>query len=272
VLNQGTRRFDLYDFFSVFLPGAALLLGLFPFLPEGTDVFGIGLVLPMVIAGFVAGRAIHAVAIDLEEHMTSHREAFISELESPCNVSEDTVDAFYTECRTFFPQLDLAEDRSAVENKDEVFESIYGLVRSYIHMDSRGRSRTFQAVFAFYRSMLIVSILLILVYILYTGILAANLSSGVASYTTFLGSLQISPTVLVSGIFVVATGLYLTFRNVLSDYRGYFVQYLISDFIIIRSDQKEQTEAFDRRDQESQTEATLRKDKEEQNQPLTESN
>lgn len=245
MLEQGTRRFDLYDFFSVFIPGAALLLGLFPFLPQDQDVFGLGIVLPLIIGGFVAGRAIHAIAVRMEKYMTDHRETFVSELKGPSNVSEKTADTFYSECRSFFHQLDLEEHRTDVDNQDDVFDSLYGLVRSYIHMDSRGRSRTFQAVYAFYRSMLIVSVFLILFYSLYTGALAANLLSDLAGYTSFVGSLEISPTVLVFSIIGLASGSYITFRNVLSSYRGYFVQYLISDFIVLRRTQKEQYGGFD---------------------------
>lgn len=35
-------------------------------------------------------------------------------------------------------------------------DDIYGLVRSYVHIDGRGRSRSFQAIYSFYRSIWIV--------------------------------------------------------------------------------------------------------------------
>lgn len=257
------RQFDLYDFFSVLLPGSALLLGLAPFLPRETDIGSLGAILPLLIGGFVVGRAIHSIAVTIENPPSetesergvirtlfiskplgwffgreyfddvTHRDRFISELKRPDVVDESLVDEFYQECRRVFPNLELPEDRSQLDDSEQVFDTLYGLVRAYVHIDARGRSRTFQAIYAFYRSMWIVSFLLFLVYLVYGVLKVLGLNPGIVDYTSFIGSLGVPDSLIVLGSLVVAYAGYLAFSEARTDYRRFFVQYLISDFVLL---------------------------------------
>ncbi|AFO59130.1 hypothetical protein NJ7G_3913 [Natrinema sp. J7-2] len=67
-------------------------------------------------------------------------------------------------------------------------KDLYGLVQGYIHMDARGRSRTFEAVFDFYQCMLLT--------------------------------------------------LFNTFRNIYSNYKHLYIQYILSNLILPRKDSK----------------------------------
>lgn len=99
MISDNARRFDLYDFFSVLLPGVALLLSFVPFLPEDTDLNAIGALLPILVGGFVFGRAIHTLAVGIEDDYQlspTHRERFIQELSNPDILSGERYRRFTT--------------------------------------------------------------------------------------------------------------------------------------------------------------------------------
>lgn len=79
--NEGIRRFDLYDFFSILLPGTALIFGLYPFLPMGFAVNSFAALVPFLVGGFIVGRAVHSVAVSFQWLLgrVSHRERHSSE-------------------------------------------------------------------------------------------------------------------------------------------------------------------------------------------------
>jgi cytochrome c biogenesis protein CcdA len=248
MLTEGTRRFDLYDFFSVFIPGATFALGLFPFLPHNPDSFSISLVGVLIVLGLVFGRGIHASALLVEKRFntTTHRDKFTSELREPKNVDPEVADRFYDACCEYFNLESLPEDRSKLavnesneendtdKNQETAINSLYVLVRSYVHMDARGRSRTFQAVLDFYRSMWIASSYLSLIYVVYASVIIIDgLDQETVQYLSYIGSLGIHPVVIFFGSLTVGGASYTIFRHIRPLYRNYFVQYLMSDFLIL---------------------------------------
>lgn len=238
MLSGNTRRIDLYDFFSVLLPGVALLLGVVPFLPRNTDLGAVGTLLPLLVGGFVFGRAVHTLAVLIEDYYEAaptHREKFIQELRNPEDLSEATVGAFYEECVNSMGILNDEESHWKQDNVDEQkLEDLYGLVRSYVHIDSRGRSRTFQAVYSFYRSMWIVSVIIASIYFLYGILKAIGATEGLITFTSFFGTLGLEPGIIVLGSQVVALVSYELFSNARSDYQKHFIRYLIADFLILQ--------------------------------------
>ena len=237
MLAGSTRRFDLYDFFSVFIPGTTFVLGTLPFLPHQTPIDSIGLLLPMIILGFSVGRAIHTAANSIDDRFDTdgHRDHFRWELQQTeaGDMDQGVVDRFYKRSKELFgDDIGLPDDRSEVTGAQA--DALYALVRSYIHIDSRGRSRTFQAVYSFYRSMWLVSLLLCGLYFGYGLIRMSGLSQEMVDYYTYISSLDISAVVFVFGSLVVITSSYTTFRGAKSTYQRYFIQYLISDFLVLR--------------------------------------
>lgn len=241
MLTEGTRRFDLYDFFSILIPGAAFLIGLLPLFPSQTPIFSTATIAILIVAGFVIGRSIHAAALWLERFndVTSHREQFANELVDAKFVSEDLVNRFYKHCLDSFDEISLPEDRTDLSQSDHCdnLETLYGLVRSYIHMDARGRSRTFQAVLDFYRSIWVASAVLSVIYVAFAALIGFGAPTGDAvGYISHLGELEIHYTIIFFGAVFVLGSAYATFKRVRSSYREFFIQYLMSDFVVLRTD------------------------------------
>jgi hypothetical protein len=252
MLTEGTRRFDLYDFFSVLLPGGFFVIGIAPFLPRDAEIFSIGAVAAGVVLGFVFGRAIHALGLLLEmpdgnsrllsvrgygivanAASTSHREMFKKELHNPKKLSEGMVNEFYQRALEAFPDIGLKQDREDISSEDDMeLETLYSLVRSQIHIDSRGRSRTFQAVLDFQRTMMIASLLLFVVYILYAAVLWTGARSPVA-YEAYISYLDPAWWLVALFAFFLILGVYTTFEQIRTSYRMYFIQYLMADFITL---------------------------------------
>jgi hypothetical protein len=241
MLAEGTRRFDLYDFFSILIPGAAFLIGLAPLFPLEVPVVSTSGVVILLVGGFVVGRCIHAAALRIErfKDVTGHREHFVDELVGSNTVTDDLADRFYDQCLKSFEQISLPQDREGLEkNEHEAnLETLYALVRSYIHMDARGRSRTFQAVLDFYRSIWVASALLSAIYVFYAFLLWWGIPSPASvGYTTYMSQLGIHYTIIFFGAVFVLGSAYATFKNVRSKYREFFIQYLMSDFVVLRTE------------------------------------
>ena len=239
MLREGTKQFDLYDFFSVLLPGIAFILGTFPFLPHNTEVFSPGLIIPLLVGGFVVGRAVHATSLWIEQRAgaASHREVFRSQFRNPTVVTPELAESFYAACDETFTEMNLPDARGEVVEDQLLVDTLYALVRSYVHMDARGRSRTFQAVYDFYRSMWIISLILTGCYVFYAIGTALGWFENQAGYLSYIGSLDITPGLIVLASIIVMAGSYLTFRRVRQNYREFYVQYLLTDFVVLRSDE-----------------------------------
>lgn len=239
MITEGTRRFDLYDFFSILIPGAAFTIGLLPFLPAKSSVFSTALFGILIVIGFVFGRGIHASALLLESRFgTSHRDEFINELVNPVDIDRELIKQFYSNYTDTFEHGNLPSDYKDLDRDDHRYgiNTMYGMVRSYIHMDARGRSRTFQAVLDFYRSVMVTSAFLATLYMVYAVLDGLQLlNQETIGYTSYLGSLNIHPYILffgAAGLFGIS---YWLFERIRSNYRSYFVQYMMSDFILLQS-------------------------------------
>ena len=89
-----------------------------------------------------------------------HRGAFFAELKGEGELDNGVVQRFQREYDDTFSEIDREGGNSESETEGTVYSNsedrelnyIYESARSYIHLDGRGRSRTFQAVFAFHRS------------------------------------------------------------------------------------------------------------------------
>lgn len=287
---DGGKQIDLYDFFSVLLPGLALTIGLVPFLPNNTDLTSVGAILPILTVGFVAGRGIHSAAVIVESphdepkskedareqfrdrydgeneitkgimcvliylpnravstvvgvlsHISnnwseniSHREMFFKELSNSTEISNEMVSSYLHCCREAFDGINLPESASDIDR--EQADVLYDLTRSTIHIDSRGRSRTFQAVYAFYRSMWMVSLLLVPPYVA-EGLLSITLVQGeIVSYQTIIGSAGIPGPIIIFSAFLLLVPAYYLFERAKSDYRRYYIKYLFADLIVIERD------------------------------------
>ncbi len=235
MLSNGIRRFDLYDFFAVFIPGTTFLAGLLPFMPEAANVGSPGIIAPLIILGFAVGRAIHSGATQFDQFWgnDSHRERFISEFNHPNMLPEETVNRFFDACCDQFSDLGLCDTRdSSISNGDNI-EQLYTLVRSYIHMDSRGRSRTFQAIYAFYRSMWLVAASLCVIYYAYGFLRLLGLTKGAVDYYTYISALGIPVAYIIGGAISIAAFCYSIFRRAKQEHQRYFIQYLIADFLVL---------------------------------------
>lgn len=242
MISEGTRQLDLYDFFSILIPGAIFIIGLFPFLPRETPLFSTGTLIATLILGFVAGRTIHAATLLVNGYLTyptSHRDTFVNQLLDPNTITTELADSFWEKATDAFGSLDLPDDRGDLSRESHTgcLKDLYGLVRGYIHMDARGRSRTFQAVFDFYQCMLTTCVLLFIIYSCYTVLLALYFPTEEwGGYESYIYSLDLWPPIVFFGAGLIFLVPFTTFRKVRSSYRKFYIQYLISDFIVLRQD------------------------------------
>ncbi|WP_282347415.1 hypothetical protein [Haloferax volcanii] len=239
MLNAGTRRFDLYDFFSIFIPGAAVILGFLPFYPKDMPTPTGATIAIVIIGGFVVGRGIHAAALWAEQQAgaVTHRQIFRAELKSPSCLSPDLAREFYDDCLDAFEPEGLPEEWEQLDSKhDDELDALYTLVRSYIHMDARGRSRTFQAVLDFYRSIWVGSFVVAAFFMGYALFSELGALNGIVEYQTYYGSLGVPSSITFYGAVFIVGGAYGTFERVRSDYREFYIQYLFSDFVVLQAD------------------------------------
>jgi hypothetical protein len=255
VLRTGIRRLGLYDLFSIFVPGVTIVVGLLPFLPEKTSL-GTGGVGAVVLLGFAVGRGVHTAAIWAENAVggQTHRDRFYDELKQPDSIEPQTISAFLDAFESVYTAVSIerqqhiradeeneTDDRSAGDGRVLANESgrgnggvsLYTLVRSYVHIDSRGRSRRFQAIYALHRGMGFATLLLTGVYVLYGGLDMFELLTGVVDYTSYIGTLGLPPLLLVLGPLLIGSVAFGTSRRGTRVHGQYYVQYLISDFLTL---------------------------------------
>lgn len=236
-VSEGGRKLDLYDFFSVLLPGFALLLSLVPLFPRSIDPLSAGMVIFLLLGGFIVGRGIHSVAVYIEEEwetIPTHRERFEDELVNPTALNEETIRNFRDRTSEAF-RLDEIDPYLKKDDGEYTSGDLYALTRSAIHIDGRGRSRTFQATYAFYRSMWIVTSVIGVLYYLYAFGKVFAVPGSLAGFTSHLGSSQIEPAFI--GLIAVALCFlaHYFFRGSREQYQTFYIQYLITDFITINS-------------------------------------
>ena len=238
MLEEGTRQLDLYDIVSILVPGAALAVGLIPFLPQRVDIPSTLAILLLLLISFIFGRGVAAIGIQIEStsRPTTHREQFQNEVISPSKIDRRLADRFFMASRSYFGLHELPQARVDLDenNHEAAIKSLYSHVRSFIHIDARGRSRTFQAILDFCRGMLVVSGLLFTAYTGYAIWLLAGLQqSPLAPYQSYIGQFEFNAGVMVAlGLTVVSIS-YTVFERIRSNYREYYIQYLIVDFLVL---------------------------------------
>jgi len=238
LIGPTTSTFDLYDFFSMLLPGAALLLGLMPFIPQSLPMGTFETLFVLLAGGYILGRGIHSAAesVDGIRGTDSHRDVFgkLMRDESSSDISQETVGAYYEAAREQFDHIDWPRDRQDLST--EQVTMLYVHTRALIHRDGNGRSRTFQAIYAFYRSITLVVVTLIGFYVLYAFGESFSYWDTIFTFETYVGVLDLPPLsfLLVSEIVLALT--VITFHDAKYDYREYFIQYLFADFLILTSD------------------------------------
>ena len=128
--------------------------------------------------------------------------------------------------------IGLSPDRADFDCEDErLCLAVYTSVRAYIHLDSRGRSRSFQALYAFYRSMWLVSVMLAIFYLVYA--LARVVPWFSFPYVSHAAAVQAQGAVFLLLPLVLFAGGYTTFRHAKASYRKIYTRYLIADFLSI---------------------------------------
>jgi hypothetical protein len=257
-------QFGLFDFFSVFVPGASFLIGLVPFLPKQTPIASIGAAVPLSVGGIVVGRIIYGVsAAAKRESMerdrtvssrfvlkalgalgnhwlndTSHRQQFSEQIrsENPSVITTTAADHLYQVAIEEFSNQ-AGNDSFDVEERTDLStdqaEYLYTLVRTTIHADGRGWSRTFQAIHTFYRTMWFVSLSLSVVYVFYGMMRLTEAADDLVGYTSFLRASGISDGVIMSIAVAVALGSTVVFSEARQAYREYYLRYLVADFISV---------------------------------------
>lgn len=255
------RLFSHYDFFSVFIPGFATVLGIFVLIPvpitDGNIWSNLALaLLPTLVLAFVFGQALHSIADFLERHhekpllrlnVSPYSGGFRSEFAERINYSyeedinddagdlgEQIVNERFREACSVLLSNELVNYGGEEMTADD-WKEIYPVVQSQIYASEAGRSRTFQSIYAFCRSMFTLSSLLSIAYLIYAVFRAGYFPSWIIS----LLGLETDPlqgsliaiylwwTLPLSAIGVI------TFGYAAISYKSYFVQYLISDFLTI---------------------------------------
>lgn len=241
----GLRRFDLYDFFSVFVPGTTFIIGLFPFLPKNADITAIGAIVPAIVAGYVVGRGFHSLAAWIDGLLgDTHRTRFFEQLTKtePSDFTDRARRELLERCERQFGVVDASTDPETLDPNDTGIQSMYTSVRSLIHIDGRGRSRTFQAVYAFHRSMWVIVVALGVLYVGYGLVRIHSSTSGIVAFQSIVRGVDLDPFVL---LLIVMTGLsvsFATFRRSKRTYRKHFVEYLVTDFLAITDREESSTD------------------------------
>lgn len=225
------QLFSLYNFFSVFVPGFVFVLGVVPLLPEGARVTAVTSLVPVLALAFVVGQGIHSLAVRVEAALghDGHRTRFADELVGRTGRFDDALVREFWNCyrgTDFSTPVDFEAD----ENTDPSVArtAIYVLVQSYVHTAELGRSRNFQAVYAFCRSLWFGSFCLTFLYwsfALYATVLNLGYHPIVPATDSLLELLVLSTTVCGLCVFV--------FKYAADQYREHFVQYLLADFVVL---------------------------------------
>ena len=168
------------------------------------------------------------------------------------------------------PKRDDENTVADTETADGITESqanaLYTLIRAEIHMDRRGRSRTYQAVFASCRSMFAAWALLTFAYTLPVG--GVLLVTNEVTRKTLVQSdeltqlvyqrWEVSPEVvnlywiLVAIVVIGFVGMY-AFASVARTSKRYYLEYLICDFLLLHDDEGEDGPEQETRSDRQQT-------------------
>jgi len=210
------------------------------FFPRDTKVATAGLLLPTLAIGFVAGQLIHILSVFLERWigLPGHRKLLADNLRNPTVISRRTAKRFYRICQWEFIGIGLTGHRVADSWNDDLMDMLYVHVRSYVDFDGRGRSQIFQAIYAFCRSLYLSSILLGGIYVIYIALLVEKGSwlirnNGSLTYIPKISIFNFPPMFLLGVLMFRVLTSYVGFSRAKSEYRRYFIQYLVCEFLLM---------------------------------------
>jgi len=228
-------QLDLYDFFSVLLPGVYLLTTLIPFLPQSLPLGTVASAVVLLVGGYVVGRAIHNAsrAYDQRKNIPSNRDTFINTIKSDdiSILTPEYKNQFYTTARQNTGVQCFPPNRT--DASDDDLSALYVHVRSRLYQHGNVRSQSFQAIYAFYRSAHFATLIAAICYGAYGVGQIFGTWSGFGSYSTYIGSLGLEPGTLVLGAELFFVSSLFTLANAKTDYRDYFIEYLIADYLSI---------------------------------------
>jgi hypothetical protein len=245
-MTQGSfRAFSLYDFFSVFLPGVSLIIGLYPLAPEElTNSINISLGIPILfVGGFIFGQAIHGTAVGIQSKISKthydilekklipgnepyHPFYFLSRRplssENQNKLMKQGLESVYDGDR--FSTFDAEGDDIDLSNT----KFIYKLIRSNLSVDGRGKARHLQAIYAFCRSMWLSSLYL---FILYTSTFVFATQTQNIDFSAPFFSLSQDIPYVGGSILLVLLSLSGLFAYESGRYKTIYIDYLVMDFI-----------------------------------------
>lgn len=122
--------------------------------------------------------------------------------------------------------------------------TVYTLVRGRIHMDGNGRSRVFQSTYAFCRSVFVGLPIVWIIYVLYAVSNTINLGQmvtdvlGIQSdqsifYQPIIATIVDEPTGVIFVASFTILPLMFLFSEAMEQYKQYYVEYTMADFILI---------------------------------------
>lgn len=181
IAQQRPSKFNLYDIFANFLPGAVLLIGLlFPYLGIGGLFASLntGGLLLMLVLSFAAGLLVQAVGgnvqssgRDFADHIQNvdryadvEDERYDADVDAEINIS--TLDAYFVEA--FRAELGLTSDF-------DDWSRLHKLILAKLEATSRTRALRLQALFLAMRGMAVTMALLAVWFVLYMVFSAINL-------------------------------------------------------------------------------------------------
>ncbi|WP_336346202.1 MULTISPECIES: hypothetical protein [Halalkalicoccus] len=208
-------------------------------IPREISLGPIAAIIPVLVLAFVLGQALHSLAALFEQllgktgSVSSHRTLFAEKVLDHDNAEKRIVDEFKVECSRLLHDPSLLKGNEDEESPSlQEWKELYPTIQSYIYNRDIGRSRTFQAIYAFSRSMSVLFAGLPLFYIIYyclqqNGVFFDRPSKYLSFFPNFGEFIEVAWPLCWIG---AALFLYSTYS-----YRRFFIQYLISDFVALRA-------------------------------------
>lgn len=235
------RPFELfsgYDFFSVLLPGLAAATLAFLFLPApvASQIGPLTALIPVLVLSFSLGQGLHAIAHWLEKQagrtcfVTPHREIFSEQIQNPDWISVHIVDSFTLKVAELLlePTNQSSINIEGKADQEADWSEIYTFVQSYIYTHEIGRSRKFQSIYSFCRSLMVLSFVFPIVTYFHNQMQEAEfVFDRTPQYTTYF---QGYPDFMEVSLFLGFIGTLVFWYGAYS-YKRNFVRYLISDFV-----------------------------------------
>jgi branched-subunit amino acid transport protein len=230
------------------LPGALFIIGLIALVPSSINLSVGQVLIPALAIAFISGHALHALGLILQGALArvnsykSHREYFASECQDPDNLDEEFVNEFknsldeYTDKYTIISDENNANDdgqsgssTNKTDNTD--FKRLYPLVQSYIYADGRGRSRSFQAIYALSFNMIVLSWVLIIMYIIHIFLWGCGIIfDSDPLYIKYFGNYY--EFIIIAVVTAVISSIIFCYHE--RKFKKIFAQYVMADFLTIK--------------------------------------